>query len=160
LNTDECKVLVLPVHSREMRHISFLCRLLSFLSRQVSWETRRVSQDSDNLLVSGTVPLARYNSHLFLANSHHMYLPSHRCGHMQHLHIFTGQDHSSYSMLAQLRQLHFIKSGLWAGSPLRCTHEWQRASQQGQVCWRGATHMCAPKHEPACRLTKKDLHLY
>ena len=41
LNIDESEVLVLPVHSRETRLVSF--------------ETRRVSRDGGNLLLSGTV---------------------------------------------------------------------------------------------------------
>ena len=48
LNIVESEVLVLPVHSRETR-------LISFLSRRVSRETRRVSRDGGNLLLSGTV---------------------------------------------------------------------------------------------------------
>ena len=48
LNIDESEVLVLPVHSRETR-------LISFLSRRISRETRRVSRDGGNLLLSGTV---------------------------------------------------------------------------------------------------------
>jgi len=48
LNTNECVALVLPVHSRETR-------LVSFLSRWVSRETRRISRDGGNLLLSGTV---------------------------------------------------------------------------------------------------------
>ena len=55
LNIVEIKVLVLPVHSRETRLVSFETRLISFLSRRVSRETRRVSQDGGNLLLSGTV---------------------------------------------------------------------------------------------------------
>ena len=53
---DESEVLVLPVHSRETRLVSFETGLISFLSRQVSRETRRVSRDGGNLLLSGTVP--------------------------------------------------------------------------------------------------------
>ena len=41
LNIDESEVLVLPVHSRETRLVSF--------------ETRRVSRDGGNLLLSSTV---------------------------------------------------------------------------------------------------------
>ena len=55
LNIDESEVLVLPVHSGEMRLVSLETRLISFLSRRVSRETRRVSRDSGNLLLSGTV---------------------------------------------------------------------------------------------------------
>ena len=55
LNIDESEVLVLPVHSRETRLVSFETRLISFLSRRVSRETRRVSRDGGNLLLSGTV---------------------------------------------------------------------------------------------------------
>ena len=55
LNIVESEVLVLPVHSREMRLVSFETRLILFLSRPVSRETRRVSQDGGNLLLSGTV---------------------------------------------------------------------------------------------------------
>ena len=44
-NTDDCEVLVLPVHSRATR-------LISFLSRR---ETRLVSRDGGNLLLSATV---------------------------------------------------------------------------------------------------------
>ena len=57
-NIDECVVLVLPVHSRETRLVSFLSRLVSFLSRRVSRETRRVSRDGGNLLLIGTVILS------------------------------------------------------------------------------------------------------
>ena len=49
------RVLVLPVHSRETRHVSFLSRLISFLSRRVSRGTRCVSRDGGNLHLSGTV---------------------------------------------------------------------------------------------------------
>ena len=55
LNIDESEVLVLPVHSRETRLVSFQTRLISFLSRRVSRETRRVSRDGGNLLLTGTV---------------------------------------------------------------------------------------------------------
>ena len=55
LNIDESEVLVLPVHSRETRLVSFETRLISFLSRRISRETRRVSRDGGNLLLSGTV---------------------------------------------------------------------------------------------------------
>ena len=55
LNIVESEVLVLPVHSRETRLVSFETRLISFLSRRVSRETRRVSRDGGNLLLSGTV---------------------------------------------------------------------------------------------------------
>ena len=51
------RVLVLPVHSRETRHVSFLSRLDSFLSRRVARETRCVSRDGGNLPLSGTVHL-------------------------------------------------------------------------------------------------------
>ena len=54
-NTNDCEVLVLPVHSRATRLVSFLSRLISFLSRRVSRETRLVSRDGGNLLLSGTV---------------------------------------------------------------------------------------------------------
>ena len=53
-NRFESKVLVLPVHSRETRHVSLQMRLVSFLSSRVSRETRRVSRDGGNLLLSGT----------------------------------------------------------------------------------------------------------
>ena len=58
LNIIESEVLVLPVHSRETRLVSFETRLISFLSRRVSRETRRVSRDGGNLLLSGTVTLS------------------------------------------------------------------------------------------------------
>lgn len=48
--------LVLPVYLWEMRHVSFLSRLISLLARQVSRrQMRHVLQDSGNLLLSGTV---------------------------------------------------------------------------------------------------------
>ena len=55
LNIDESEVMVLPVHSRETRPVSFETRLISLLSRQISREMRRVSRDGGNLLLSGTV---------------------------------------------------------------------------------------------------------
>ena len=65
LNIDESEVLVLPVHSRETRHVSFQTRLVSFLSRRVSRETRRVSRDGGNLPLSGTVHADGFSCHDF-----------------------------------------------------------------------------------------------
>ena len=107
-NRFESKVLVLPVHSRETRHVSFQTRLVLFLSRRVSRETRCVSRDGGNLLLSGTVYLPQV---LFLS----LITP---CGrettgmlHMKILKVFLYHS-SEYPLQFRLKNVIFLWSPL------------------------------------------------